>query len=46
MRRGSIRIMIARKKVRSRKRIERQKLAERQGQLSRRLLAENKGAKV
>ncbi len=46
MHRGAIRIMIARKKIRGRKRIEKQKLAERQGQQSKRLLAENKGAKV
>jgi hypothetical protein len=46
MRRGTMKIMIARKKVRGRKRLERQKLAERQAQQSGRLLEENKGAKV
>ncbi len=46
MRRGTMKIMIARKKVRGRKRIERQKLAERQVQQYRRLLPEDTGAKV
>ncbi len=46
MRRGTMKIMKAKKKIRGRKRIERQKLSERQDQQFRRLLVENKGAKM
>jgi hypothetical protein len=38
MRRGSLKIVIARKKIRGRKKLEKQKLAERQGEQSSRLL--------
>ena len=41
-----MKIMIARKKIHNRKRIEKQKLAERQVQQFNRVLAENMGAKV
>ena len=46
MRRGTMKIMKARKKIRGRKRIERQKRSEREDQQFRKLLGEDKGAKV